>query len=401
LEAQRKKILLVIPNLSFGGAQRVFYEQVKLLSEHHDVVECVFNMDLGCAYPSGREIVSLDVKAGTNFIDKIFRFWQRVSRLKKVKKKFAIELSISHLEGADLVNVLSRGLEQVVCWVHGSKRYDENISGFIGWLRHRFLIPFVYRSADRVITVSQAIKTELIEEYGSPSSRIFSVYNFFDSVSIENKKNEPLEEQWQSVFAGEEILITSGRLALQKNQRNLIGWFSELIKYIPCKLIILGDGELRDELINLSHAKKLKIYHRWTAISLNDAYDIYFLGYQENPFKFISKATIFVLPSSWEGFPLALGEAMICGVPVVAADCPTGPNEMLSSHTDQPLNVFKSYGVLMPLLSEDTIPAWIDVFRKLLEDPKMRSHYREKSLQRGKAFSKQQLAPLWLNVIDF
>jgi hypothetical protein len=128
---RRKKVLLLIPNLTFGGAQRVFHDHSLLLSQHYEVIECVFNLETSQAFPSGNQVLSLDVKAGTNFLDK---FLQRITRLRQIKKQYNVDICISHHEGADLVNILSRGDEKIVTWIHGRKRFDQYILAFWGSL---------------------------------------------------------------------------------------------------------------------------------------------------------------------------------------------------------------------------------------------------------------------------
>jgi Glycosyltransferase Family 4 len=165
MSVKRKKVLLLIPNLTFGGAQRVFHDHSLLLSQHYEVIECVFNLETSHAFPSGNRLLSLDVKAGTNLFDKFFRFLQRVSRLRRIKEQYDIDICISHLEGADLVNILSRRREKIVVWIHGSKLFDQNISGILGFIRQRLLIPFAYSSADKVVCVSDAIQQELVNSF--------------------------------------------------------------------------------------------------------------------------------------------------------------------------------------------------------------------------------------------
>ena len=81
--------------------------------------------------------------------------------------------------------------------------------------------------------------------------------------------------------------------------------------------------------------------------------DVYLLGFQKNPFKFISKSKIFVFPSLYEGFPNALLEAMACGVPVVSSDCKSGPREILAAETGLKMETktieYAKYGVLLPV----------------------------------------------------
>ena len=117
---------------------------------------------------------------------------------------------------------------------------------------------------------------------------------------------------------------------------------------------------------------------RTAGTTITPNYDVYFVGLQQNPFKYIRPATAFVFPSAWEGFPLALGEAMTCGIPVVSTDCPTGPREMLAPTTAAPTTPLRQaewaeFGLLMPMLTEPAslaaaIACWADTLDQLLAD---------------------------------
>lgn len=400
----RKRILLLITNLTFGGAQRVFYDQSKLLSRHFEVIECVFNTQTENAFPTGNKLVSLDVKAGTNWFDKLFRFLQRVQRLKKVKRENQIDVCISHLEGADLVNVLSGAGEKTITWVHGSKRFDQNISGLVGTLRHKLLIPYTYKTADRVVTVSKAIKDELKNYYGIPEATVQTVYNFFDIQAIKAKGKLPIHPQYLPVYSGLPTLVFSGRLAKQKNPEAMINWFAAFVQTFRSKLIVIGDGELREQLIELAISLKLKVYHPWNGMPLHDQYQLYFLGFQENPFQFIQRSDLFILPSLWEGFPMALGEAMCCDVPVASADCPTGPREMLgrTDELQRELNYphFADYGLLLPILTKNTESCWTEAISKLLQESTLQERYRQQSKDRIGLFSKEKNEQIVIEVVE-
>jgi glycosyltransferase involved in cell wall biosynthesis len=62
-----------------------------------------------------------------------------------------------------------------------------------------------------------------------------------------------------------------------------------------------------------------------------------FEGFVANPFAYMSRASVFVLSSAWEGLPSVLIQAMACGCPVVSTDCPSGPSEILERGVFGPL----------------------------------------------------------------
>ncbi|GCC52049.1 glycosyltransferase [Chryseotalea sanaruensis] len=406
MNRQQKIILMIIPNLNFGGAQRVFYNHSIELSRNHKVVECVFNFDAGHAFQSGNEVFSLNVAGGANALSKLIQFFKRIQALRALKKKLKPDISISHLEGADLINILSAQGEKTITWVHGSKWYDQNISGILGIIRHRLLIPFMYSRASCVVTVSEAIKQELIFHYRVKPKAIQTIYNYFDGETISDKGNIAIPANFQPIYEGAPVLIFSGRLVTQKNPAAMLHWFASFVLTHHCKLVIVGEGDLRDELLDLCADLKLNTYHPWSAMELHAAYQVYFLGFQSNPFQFIKRATVFVLPSMWEGFPMVLGEAMYCGIPIVSADCPTGPREMLMDTEKSPLSIEIDYpykaefGVLLPILNESTQGVWTKAFSELINDKVVLEYYKKKSTGRAVAFSKEQNASQVSKLVD-
>lgn len=104
-------------------------------------------------------------------------------------------------------------------------------------------------------------------------------------------------------------------------------------------MVILGDGPERPELEALVEE-----------LSVGEDVDLY--GYTDNPYAFFSKATAFVLSSRWEGLPTVLIEALSCGIPVVATECPNGPREILAEGR---------YGHLLPVGDVDALAAGLEL----------------------------------------
>lgn len=405
---EKKVILLVITNLNFGGAQRVFYNLSIELSKKYRVVECVFNFDAGHAFKTGNEVLSLDVKAGKSFFGKLYNFYLRCKRLREIKRKVNADICMSHLEGADYVNILSRRSEKVICCIHGSKRHDENIEGFVGWLRRNLLIPFLYRKADMLITVSRGVMNELTDSFNLDKKMIHWVPNFFYPEQIKTQASAPIPEHWLPVFNDPRLsFITVGRLTRQKNQDAFVRLAGEFLKSCKSKWILVGEGERFDELYTQARQLQLRVYSYKESLDINQEYDIYFLGFYSNPFSLVSRSDWFVLTSSWEGFPMVIGEAMACGTPVISTDCPTGPREFLSDNLDptQPLTNCEvaEYGILMPLMDSDSLSklnAWTKQLSAITQDRRLHERYSKQGYDRIQQLSVSNIMSQWYFILD-
>lgn len=113
-------------------------------------------------------------------------------------------------------------------------------------------------------------------------------------------------------------LVSLGRLEPQKNYELLIDAFSLLSPSLPCRLLVFGEGSLRDSL-----EQQISVAGLDNVIELP--------GYAENPFAVLHAADLFVLSSNWEGLPTVAIEALACGTRVVSTDNSTGIREIISS----------------------------------------------------------------------
>ena len=172
------------------------------------------------------------------------------------------------------------------------------------------------------------VSKDMVEQYRLvfKSPPHVCIYNIIGDSHSQIRSNEAVDEEW-FMDTTEPILIAAGSLVPWKGFSDLILAMSELMKTRRAKLLILGDGPLKDELQAL-------------IVQLNLGHVIKLLGYVDNPLKYFYRSDIFVLSSHVEGMPNVLVEAMMCGCTPVSTNCPTGPRELLQDG---------KYGYLVPV----------------------------------------------------
>lgn len=173
--------------------------------------------------------------------------------------------------------------------------------------------------ADAVIAVSKAIAEDIAQHTGVAWHRIRTIYNPVFTGDLVAKASAPLDHPWFEE-GGPPVILGVGRLAAHKDFPTLIKAFAVVRSRRPARLVILGEGGLRRDLTALAR-------------SLGVAADMDLPGYVNNPLAWMSRASVFVLPSSCEGLPGVLIEAMAAGCRVVSTDCPSGPAEILENGT--------------------------------------------------------------------
>lgn len=397
-----KRILMVIPNLDFGGAQNSFSRLSWLLHPHCSLLLVVFNKDNIAPLTFGGTLVELFVPASNTFLSKIINFCKRVKRLKKIKKEFQPTTSISFLEGADYVNLLSGIGEEIFFYIHGSKKFDRNINGAIGFIQKRILIPTLYRHADKILVVNEKLKAELINHFGLRNGRFEVMPNFFDLQDIQQQAAKSLSPALENFFKEHLTICISGRIAPEKGIDRFVKLLPEILKRIaPVKLLIIGDGVQKYSIQNQLTSMEIP-FAEVNEQGIDENAKVVFFGYQQNPYCYLSRSTLLALPSLNEGMPNTIVEAFCLGIPVIAADCPYGPRELLA--TTEPTKNWPEYaefGILLPVLNEGdgSQQHWIEALEKLLKAKDMRMRYSKDGLRHAHNFSKENNLTKWKELL--
>ncbi len=179
------------------------------------------------------------------------------------------------------------------------------------------LMRLLYPLADSIVAVSRAVASDISRLTGLPESRVDVVYNPVPVTSIANLAREPVANEWLNAD-GPPLVISVGSFWPHKDHRTLLQAFDIARRRKPLRLAILGDGPERVNLEALAHQ-----------LGLQGA--VVMPGFVKNPYAWIARSAVFVLPSRWEGFGMGLVEALACGVTPIATDCPGGITEVLEN----------------------------------------------------------------------
>uniref|UniRef100_A0A7C5KGI6 Glycosyltransferase n=1 Tax=Thermodesulfobium narugense TaxID=184064 RepID=A0A7C5KGI6_9BACT len=322
---KRKEFLISIflPSLGGGGAEKV------ALKLAEGFVNRGFNVDLVLLKAEG-PYLNLIPKKCTLYVLNSRRALFSLFKLVKYLKSRKPSVFISNLTHLNIVSLLTKLLftNKIKFVIVEHLNFTKSFKYKRGMKKYflYFMMKSFYPYADKIIAVSQGVAMDFESLLPGVKQKIKVIYNPIPVDEIIEKSKEPLNHPW---FKDSQIpvILSAGRLSSQKDFGTLMKAFSLIRKELKSRLVILGEGEERKNLENL--AKSLGIYE-----------DILMPGFVDNPYKFMSKASVFVLSSIYEGFANVIVEAMACGLSVVSTDCESGPREILEDG---------KYGKLVPV----------------------------------------------------
>ena len=172
-----------------------------------------------------------------------------------------------------------------------------------------------YHDAAGVIVPSHGAAQDLARTSGLALDSIHVLPNPVTSPRLDELARAPCPHPWLE-DPDIPVILGVGNLTPRKDYETLIRAFAEIRRERVCRLVILGDGKARSQLEAL-------------AGELGIERDVLLPGFSDNPYAWISRASVFAHSSRWEGLGIVLVEALALGIPVVATDCPSGPAEVL------------------------------------------------------------------------
>ena len=309
----RAHVLVLIPSLQGGGAERVVVTLLKYFDRSKfrlslavvDTRHAVYKDQI----PSDVEFIDLQVPRVRHALLPIIRLiWRR--------RPTVVLSTLGHL---NLALAMFRPL------LPDSVRYIAREATMVSQLPTSFRIPrwwfwaykAFYGRLNMVICQSRSRREDLVDNFNFPSGKAVVINNPVDLAHVRRLAAEPTSDDpnQSSVRTDCVHLVAAGSLVHVKGFDLLIEAIA-LSRNSRLHLTLLGEGPLRSELQRLAKDKGLSERIR-------------FVGFQQNPYAFLARADAFVLSSRFEGFPNVVLEALACGTPVIAVPCPGGVREIL------------------------------------------------------------------------
>lgn len=308
------KLAIYLPSLAGGGAERAMLNLAQGLAASGCSVDLVLARAEGPYLKDVQEPIRLvDLKAS-----RVLTSLPSLARYLRRERPVAL---ISALNYANVVALWARRLAGVTTRVLVNEQNTISRSAPSSRRRRQRMVPHLvkrfYPWADYIIGNSTGVAADLKQVTGLPPERIEILYNPVVTPDLRRRARAPLSHPWFE--AGQPpVVVAVGRLTQQKDFPTLLRAFARVRQTRPARLVILGEGVDRPELEALVKELDLEA-------------DVALPGFVENPYAYMSRASLYVLSSRWEGLPTVLIEALYCGPPIVATDCPSGSKEILAN----------------------------------------------------------------------
>jgi glycosyltransferase involved in cell wall biosynthesis len=304
------KITVVTPVLSIAGVPLAQIRFARALARRgHEVTLLVGWIDSAFAMPELNGVVVEEL--GRRQVRAMFGPLCAHLRRRRPDVVFSAE---DHLNCMVLLAAKVTGSQAKISGSSRVTPYDTYSSNLLDkrWVLKQ-LMRLVMGRADALTCVSQDMVAQYRTVFRSPKH--VCVYNIVDDEHSRHRMREPVDDAWFH-DADHPLLVAAGRLAPWKGFADLIEAMTLGPAERGARLLILGDGPLRADL--QAQIERLGLEQ-----------SVRLMGYVDNPLKYFTHATAFVLSSLVEGMPNVLVEAMMCGCTPVSTDCPTGPRELL------------------------------------------------------------------------
>lgn len=356
---KKYKIALVIATLTNGGLERVVSNYSQLFEKEGYEVE-IFVLNSGIKYPISGKLHIYEIQK-SSFLGKIKKYLQIKNDLEKGKFDIVIDHRVRLNPYAELMwKYIIFTKQKVIYFVH-----SVNIKYYLQPY-NKIIHSFIFKK-DKFICVSKGVEEKVNKIF--PNLKTKTIYSpiIIDNYSIEEKNEIDCE-----------FILAIARITTDNVKQvdiMLECYAKSILPKKGIKLIILGDGERKEEM--QKYANKLGIGEK-----------VEFKGFVNNPYPYLKKAYCTILTSKNEGLPTVLIESLFCGTPVVSFDCQSGPREIIQ-HENNGL-----------LVENQNKKAFTQALDRVFTDKKLYQTMKKNAKQSVQKFSSKAIMKEWKNLND-
>ena len=333
------KVMYVVHSLGIGGVEKLVYDMIEAAAQYdiEPIVCCLDHLGLKGEDLKRKSFKVFDLNRQEGIDLKV------IKKIKTILREECPDIVHAHQYTPyfyTVLSVLPFHRSRIIFTEHG-RFFPDRVS-----IRRAIFNQAAKFFTDAIIGVCEFSKRSLIKYEKLPANKIKVIYNGVKPEEFSIDIDTELKKRSLGLNPNEKIIGTAGRLCKEKNYPMLIRAFGDIkMRLKETRLLIVGDGALRDELKNLAH-------------NTNVEDDILFLGERRDISELMKVFDVFVLPSDLEAASLVLLEAMASGIPVVATNVGGNPELIIDGVT----------GLLVP--SNDHKRFSENVIR-ILQDPVM------------------------------
>lgn len=366
-------VLFLIPTLENGGAEKV-------------MVNLVNNMDLGkyeitvmtiFDYGINKKKLSPNIRY-KSFLKKPFKGYSRLIGLLPNRYLYDIivhdhyDVCISYLEGsaAKIISGCSDANTKKIAWIHTVMDSEKRLK--IGF-RSKEEAMNTYCKFERIVFVSNSAREAFLKISGMEPDCCRVVYNTNETKKIRQMALEPI----QDITIKHDCfnICCVGKITPNKGFDRLAHILKKIKnESLPIHVYAIGNGEQQKEIEQYLKENQLE-----------GSYS--FIGFRENPYKYVAACDLYVCASHKEGLSTAVTEALVVGTPVVSTNC-SGAYELLGNNNE--------YGIV----TENSEEGLYNGIMQLLSDKSLMQHYKRQSAIRGTMFSTANTVEMVENLID-
>jgi glycosyltransferase involved in cell wall biosynthesis len=355
------KIALIGYRLGHGGAEKVMAILSQFFVKQGIEIHNIIVLD-EVSYSYSGKLINLGKMKNTS--NGLLNKWRRLVFLKK------------HLEKSNFDFVLDfrfriKPIQELIIakWIYKSKSIFMVHSYLIDHYMPNwsFITRLMYGDCYKVVSITNESK-ELIERKHQLKN-VVRIYNPIDIDDIVAKANEVNELPYDYIIG-----VGQMETNIKQFDKLIEAYSNSILPQVNIHLVLLGKGDRIVKLQKLANEKNIED-------------KVHFLGYQDNPFKFLSKARYFVLSSLNEGLPNVILESLACETPVIAFNCRSGPSEMIQD---------KENGLLVENQNIEKLTEAMNLF---VEDESLYRYCKENAFESVQSFSVENIGIQWLDLM--